>query len=464
MAMRIYNHATHEKEEFIPLEEGKVKIYTCGPTVYDYFHIGNARPFILFDQLRRYFEYRGYDVTFVQNFTDIDDKMINRANREGITVKELADRFIEEYFKDADSLHIRRADVHPRATDQIGPIIGIIKRLIDNGYAYAVENGDVYFDTQAFPGYGKLSGQNLADLEAGARITPGEIKRHPMDFALWKGEKPGEPSWKSPWGMGRPGWHIECSAMCNRYLGETIDIHCGGQDLLFPHHENEVAQSEGANGKPLARYWMHNGFININNEKMSKSLGNFFTIRDISKECNMEAVRLFMLSAHYRNPINFSKELIEQSTTALERMYAARDNLVHMQSNLPAGEAGEKILEIAKNAREKFVAAMDDDFNTADAVGVIFELVRLVNTEVNENATAGDAAAALEVLMELCGVMGLLTRAAEIDDPEALALLEQRKEARAAKNWAESDRIRDLLKDMGYVVEDTKQGQKLRRA
>ncbi len=462
--MRIYNHLTHEKEEFVPLVPGKVMIYTCGPTVYDYFHIGNARPFILFDQLRRYFEYAGYEVKYVQNFTDIDDKMINRANAEGITVAQLADRFIAEYFKDADALHIRRADVHPRATEQIGQIIALIKRLIDNGYAYPVENGDVYFDTQAFPGYGKLSGQNLADLEAGARIAPGEIKRHPMDFALWKAEKPGEPSWKSPWGMGRPGWHIECSAMCMRYLGETIDIHCGGQDLLFPHHENEVAQSEGATGKPLARYWMHNGFININNEKMSKSKGNFFTIRDIAKECDLEAVRLFMLSSHYRNPINFSKELIEQSTAALNRLYTARDNLVHMQSNLPAGEAGDEIQKIVADAKKRFVDAMEDDFNTADAVGAIFELVRAINVAVTENSTAGDAKAALDGLNELCGVMGLVTRPAEIDDPEALKLLEERAAARQARDYAKSDEIRDKLASMGYVVEDTKQGQKLRRA
>lgn len=461
--MRIYNHLTHEKEEFVPLEPGKVSIYTCGPTVYDYFHIGNARPFILFDQLRRYFEYAGYEVKFVQNFTDIDDKMIARANREGITVAELADRFIAEYFKDAEGLHIRKADVHPRATDQIGPIIGIIKRLIDNGYAYAVD-GDVYFDTQAFPGYGKLSGQNLADLEAGARIVPGEIKRHPMDFALWKAEKPGEPSWKSPWGMGRPGWHIECSAMCMRYLGETIDIHCGGQDLLFPHHENEVAQSEGCTGKPLARYWMHNGFININNEKMSKSKGNFFTIREIAQECDLEAVRLFMLSAHYRNPINFSKELIEQSAAALERLYTARDNFLHLRDNLPQGQAGEQVKKIVDDARARFVAAMEDDFNTADAVGAIFEMVRALNAAVSQDANAGDAQAALDGLNELCGVMGLLSRPAEIDDPRALELLAQRKAAREARDYAKSDELRRQLAQMGYVVEDTKQGQKLRRA
>ena len=461
--MRIYNHLTHEKEEFVPIKPGKVSIYSCGPTVYDYFHIGNARPFILFDELRRYFEYRGYDVTFVQNFTDIDDKMIARANREGITVKELADRFIAEYFTDAEGLNIKKASVHPRATEQIGPIIGIIKKLINNGYAYVVD-GDVYFDTQAFPGYGKLSGQSLEDLEAGARITVGEQKKHPMDFALWKAEKPGEPSWKSPWGMGRPGWHIECSAMSMRYLGETIDIHCGGADLLFPHHENEVAQSEGATGKPFAHYWMHNGFININNEKMSKSKGNFFTIRDISRECGLEAVRLFMLSVHYRKPINFSSELIAQSQAALDRLYAARDNYLHLQSNLPKEAGSGQTKKIVDDARARFIEAMDDDLNTADAIGIIFDMVRQLNTALDEQATAEDAKAALDGLNELCGVMGLLTKQAEIDDPKALALLEERRIARENRDYAKSDEIRDVLKDMGYIVEDTKQGQKLRRA
>ena len=294
--MKIYNSQTRRKEEFVPIEPGKARIYSCGPTVYNYFHIGNARPFIMFDILRRYLEYRGYEVTFVQNFTDIDDKMIKRANEEGITVEQLGDRFIEEYFKDADALGIRRATVHPRATRHIGDIIGLIRKLEKKGLAYEV-NGDVYFDTQAYPDYGKLSGQNLEDLEAGARIDVDDSKRHPMDFALWKAQKPGEPAWKSPWGMGRPGWHIECSAMSMKYLGETIDIHCGGKDLLFPHHENEVAQSEGATGKPFAHYWMHNGHINVDNQKMSKSLGNFFTVRDISKEYDLEAVRMFMVSA-----------------------------------------------------------------------------------------------------------------------------------------------------------------------
>jgi len=321
--MRLYNTLTRKKEEFVPLHKGEVRMYSCGPTVYNYFHIGNARPFIVFDTLRRYFEYKGYRVIFVQNFTDIDDKMINRAKEEGVTVKELGDRFIEEYFKDADNLGIKRATVHPRATEHVQDIIEFIKRLEEKGLAYEVE-GDVYFDTSAFPDYGKLSGQNMEELEAGARIDVDEKKRNPMDFALWKAKKPGEPAWDSPWGPGRPGWHIECSVMAIKYLGETIDIHSGGQDLTFPHHENEIAQSEGATGKPFARYWLHNGYINVNNQKMSKSLGNFFTVRDIQKEFDLEVVRLFMLSAHYRSPVNFSRELLEQAQSALDRLYNAQ--------------------------------------------------------------------------------------------------------------------------------------------
>nr|WP_122013207.1 cysteine--tRNA ligase [Maliibacterium massiliense] len=461
--MRIYNHKTRAKEEFVPLEEGKVRIYSCGPTVYNYFHIGNARPFILFDTLRRYFEYRGYEVTFVQNFTDIDDKMINRANADGITVRELADHFIAEYFKDADALNIERASVHPRATEHIGDIIKMIKRLQEKGLAYEVD-GDVYFSTRDFPGYGKLSGQSLEDLEAGARIEVDDKKKHPMDFALWKAQKPGEPAWNSPWGMGRPGWHIECSAMSTRYLGETIDIHCGGQDLLFPHHENEVAQSEGCSGKPFARYWMHNGYINVDNRKMSKSLGNFFTVRDIAEKYDLEGVRLFMLSAHYRNPINFSEELIAQAETALERMYNARDNLVYLKSHAKQGDANAALVEKLADFRARFIEAMDDDLNTADALGVVFELVRMANSEITAQSTRGDVAAALAMLLELAGVLGLLTRQAEVSDPEVLKLVEQRAQARAAKDWARSDALRAQITSMGYVLEDTPQGQKIRPA
>ena len=464
--MKIYNSQTRRKEEFVPIEPGKARIYSCGPTVYNYFHIGNARPFIMFDILRRYLEYRGYEVTFVQNFTDIDDKMIKRANEEGITVEQLGDRFIEEYFKDADALGIRRATVHPRATRHIGDIIGLIRKLEKKGLAYEV-NGDVYFDTQAYPDYGKLSGQNLEDLEAGARIDVDDSKRHPMDFALWKAQKPGEPAWKSPWGMGRPGWHIECSAMSMKYLGETIDIHCGGKDLLFPHHENEVAQSEGATGKPFAHYWMHNGHINVDNQKMSKSLGNFFTVRDISKEYDLEAVRMFMVSAHYRSPVNFSKEMIEQARSALERMYTARDNWLFLLDHAPERELNADetaLMERARNAVERFDEAMDDDLNTADAVGVIFELIKDGNTSLNADSARAAIKGMLNTLKELTGVLGIMSRESDAVPDDIKALVEQRVKARAAKNWAESDRLRDLITERGFVLEDTPQGPKVRRA
>ena len=464
--MKIYNSQTRRKEEFAPIEPGKARIYSCGPTVYNYFHIGNARPFIMFDILRRYLEYRGYEVTFVQNFTDIDDKMIKRANEEGITVEQLGDRFIEEYFKDADALGIRRATVHPRATRHIGDIIGLIRKLEKKGLAYEV-NGDVYFDTQAYPDYGKLSGQNLEDLEAGARIDVDDSKRHPMDFALWKAQKPGEPAWKSPWGMGRPGWHIECSAMSMKYLGETIDIHCGGKDLLFPHHENEVAQSEGATGKPFAHYWMHNGHINVDNQKMSKSLGNFFTVRDISKEYDLEAVRMFMVSAHYRSPVNFSKEMIEQARSALERMYTARDNWLFLLDHAPERELNSDetaLMERARNAVERFDEAMDDDLNTADAVGVIFELIKDGNTSLNADSARAAIKGMLDTLKELTGVLGIMSRESDAVPDDIKALVEQRVQARAAKNWAESDRLRDLITERGFVLEDTPQGPKVRRA
>ncbi|MGI6005609.1 MAG: cysteine--tRNA ligase [Christensenellales bacterium] len=459
--MKIYNHDTHQKEEFIPVEPGKVKIYSCGPTVYNYFHIGNARPFILFDTLRRYFQYRGYDVTFVQNFTDIDDKMIQRADEESVTVKELGERFIREYFIDADALNIKRADVHPRASEHIGPMIRIIKGLEDKGLAYSVD-GDVYFDTQAFDGYGKLSGQSLEDLEAGARIDVDEKKKHPMDFALWKAKKPGEPSWDSPWGQGRPGWHIECSAMSMKYLGETIDIHCGGQDLLFPHHENEVAQSEGLTGKPFARYWMHNGYINVDNRKMSKSLGNFFTVRDITGKYDPETVRLFMLSAHYRSPISFSEDVIEQNDAALKRLYNSRSDLEHLLSHCGDGAADEAIAAELENYRGRFVEAMDDDLNTAGAVGVIFDLVYYLNTTMGDASTKGDIRSGLDMLKELCDVLGLLYKETQVSDPKVLELLEKRAAARAAKDWNASDALRDQLADLGYAVEDTAQGQKVK--
>jgi cysteinyl-tRNA synthetase len=463
--LKLYNTLTRKKEEFVPLERGKVKMYICGPTVYNYFHIGNARPFIIFDVLRRYLEYKGYQVTYVQNFTDIDDKMINRAAEENITVSELADKFIEEYFIDADGLGIKRATVHPRATHHIKEIINIIKRLLDKGLAYEVD-GDVYFDAQKFKGYGKLSKQSLEDLNAGARVEINADKRNPADFVLWKKQKPGEPAWDSPWGKGRPGWHIECSAMATRYLGETIDIHAGGQDLIFPHHENEIAQSEGASGKPFARYWLHNGYINVNNEKMSKSLGNFFTVREISREYDLEAVRFFMLSAHYRNPVNFSREMMDQAKSGLERLYNAKSNLEHVIKNASAKvmsfEEEQKLKEL-ETYKDKFEEAMEDDLNTADAIAAIFELVKEVNLFVKEDVSAGFAKGALGLLLELTGVLGLLTREEQELDKEIEELVQKREQARKEKNWALADSLRDQLKDRGIILEDTPQGVKWKR-
>jgi len=462
--MLIYNTQTRRKEEFVPIEEGKVRIYACGPTVYNYFHIGNARPFIVFDTLRRYLEHKGYEVKFVQNFTDIDDKMIRRANEEGITVKELGERFIAEYYKDADALGIERATVNPKATEHIPEIIDIIRKLEEKGLAYAVDNGDVYYNTKGFAGYGKLCGQCMDDLESGARIEVDTIKRNPMDFALWKAQKPGEPAWESPWGMGRPGWHIECSAMSMKYLGETIDIHCGGKDLVFPHHENEIAQSEGATGKPFVRYWMHNGFTNVDNQKMSKSLGNFFTVRDIAKEFDLEAVRMFMLSAHYRSPINFSRDMIEQAKASLDRLYTARDHYAFLMGSAKDGELGEKETELmakVKAVREGFDSAMDDDMNTANAIGQLFELVREANAALDENSPKAAIQAVLDTMDELTGVLGILRRKTDEKDDEVEKLLAARAEARANKNWAESDRLRDLITSMGYTLKDTKQGQQV---
>ncbi|MBA1336428.1 MAG: Cysteinyl-tRNA synthetase [Firmicutes bacterium] len=463
--MKLYNTLTRKKEEFVPLEKGKVRMYVCGPTVYNYFHIGNARPFIIFDVLRRYLEYKGYEVIFVQNFTDIDDKMINRAAEENITVEELAERFIHEYFIDADGLGIRRATVHPRATCHIGEIIEIIEKLEQKGLAYEAD-GDVYFSAQKFSGYGKLSGQSLDELNAGARIEVNEAKENPADFALWKKQKPGEPAWDSPWGKGRPGWHIECSAMATKYLGETIDIHAGGQDLIFPHHENEIAQSEGASGKPFARYWLHNGYINVDNEKMSKSLGNFFTVRDISKEYDLEAVRFFMLSAHYRNPVNFSREMMDQAKSGLERLYNTKGNLEHIARNAPSTEPArweEQKLKALEDFRAKFEAAMEDDLNTADAIAAIFEMVKEINVIVKEDVSAWFAKGALDILLSLTGVLGLLTREDDGLDKEIEELVQKRERARKEKNWSVADSIRDQLKAKGIVLEDTPQGVKWKR-
>ena len=466
--MVIYNSLTRKKEEFKPVHEGKVGIYACGPTVYDFFHIGNARPFITFDVLRRQFEREGYEVTFVQNFTDIDDKMIRRANEEGITVKELADRFIAEYYTDAKALGIHKATVHPRATEHIPQIIALVQKLIDNGHAYVGRTGDVYYRVSAFPGYGKLSGQSVDDREMGAseRLDVETDKENPADFVLWKAQKPGEPAWESPWGMGRPGWHVECSAMSMTYLGETFDIHCGGKDLLFPHHENEIAQSEGATGKPYVHYWMHNGFINIDNQKMSKSLGNFFTVRDIAKEYDLEAVRMFMLSAHYRSPINFSRDQIAAAHASLTRLYTARDQLRFLQEKAedrPLNEEENALLERLQGYEKKFDAAMDDDLNTADAIGAIFELVRDVNTSLTAASAKGAVQAALKSFSGLCDVLGLVQREADALPADIQQMVDDRAAARKAKDWKRSDELRDAIKAAGYILEDTPQGQKVRK-
>ncbi len=461
--MQIYNTMTRKKEELVPLVPGQIRMYACGPTVYNYFHIGNARPFIVFDTLRRYLEYKGFQVTFVQNFTDIDDKMIRRAHEEGTTVAELGERFIAEYYRDADALGIERASANPRATQHIGEIISLVQKLIDGGHAYAADNGDVYFAVRSFPGYGKLSGQNIDDLENGARVDPTEQKRDPLDFALWKGEKPGEPAWDAPWGRGRPGWHIECSAMSMAILGESFDIHAGGQDLIFPHHENEIAQSEAATGKPFARYWMHNGYINVDNQKMSKSLGNFFTVRDIAKEFDLEAVRMFMLSVHYRNPVNFSRELIQQAEAALTRLRTARERLEEAQRVQATAEDAAFTASL-DGFRARFEAAMDDDLNTADAIGALFDLVRACNTFVTEPRGGAAIDAAKALFDQLTGVLGLLQHKQEEAMPEeALRLLDERQQARKAKDFARADAIRDQLKEMGYAVEDTAQGPKLKK-
>ena len=464
--MKLYNTMTNKKEEFVPIKKGEVMMYSCGPTVYNYFHIGNARPFIIFDTLRRYLEYRGYKVKFVQNFTDIDDKMINKANDLGITVAELAEQYIAEYFKDADGLGIRRASVHPRATENIGAIINIIKKLVDKGYAYNVD-GDVYYSTKKFKEYGKLSHQPLDELESGARIDINEDKRDPMDFAVWKKQKPGEPAWDSPWGPGRPGWHIECSAMANKYLADTIDIHSGGRDLIFPHHENEIAQSEAANGCAFANYWVHNGYINIDNQKMSKSLGNFFTVRDVAKEFDYEVIRFFMLSAHYRSPINFSKDLMESSKSALDRIYNCLETLKFLSGTAESAEikdSEKEFIDALSARKDEFIAAMDDDLNTADAISVLFEIVSdaNVNLAADKKPSKQAADAAYDLLKELGGVLGLLEREKEDKIPaEVEALLDERAAARKAKDWAKSDEIRDKLAEMGYTVKDTRQGQQL---
>jgi cysteinyl-tRNA synthetase len=459
--MKIFNTITRKKEKFIPLNEGEVKMYVCGPTVYNFFHIGNARTFVVFDTIRRYFQYRGYKVKFIQNFTDIDDKMIKRANEEGITVKELGDNFIEEYYKDADALNIERATINPRATHYINEIIEFVKELIDKGYAYEV-NGDVYFNTKEFEGYGKLSGQNLEELQLGARIDVDERKKDPMDFAIWKNQKLGEPAWESPWGMGRPGWHIECSCMVYNLLGETIDIHAGGSDLAFPHHENEIAQSEARTGKPFANYWMHSAFVNINNQKMSKSLNNFFTAREILEKYDSDVIRMFMLSGHYRTQINFSLELLDSTKSALDRIYNTITNLESLAGEVKMEkftESEEKYIEDLSSYKEKYIEKMDDDFNTADAISVIFDLIRNINTNIGINSSREMIIYSLNLIKELGGPLGILQKSRkESIEKEIEKLIEQRQQARKNKDWTLSDRIRDELKAQGIMLEDTPQG------
>ena len=460
--MKIFNTLTRKKEEFKEIKPGTVTIYACGPTVYDYFHIGNARPFITFDVLRRYFEFTGKKVRFVQNFTDIDDKMIKRANAEGITVKELGDRFIEEYYHDAGNLGVGKATVHPRATECIGDIIKIVEELIEKGMAYEVD-GDVFFRTNKFDGYGKLSHYPLEQLESGARIEVNDKKEDPMDFVVWKAAKEGEPHWTSPWGEGRPGWHIECSAMSTKYLGKTIDIHCGGVDLIFPHHENEIAQSEAAHGCEFAHYWMHNGHINVDSKKMSKSLGNFFTVRDAAEKYGYETIRFFMLSSHYRSPINYSADVLESSKSGLERLYTAKNNLEFAaKSAKTAKMTDDERAALAEYDvfKTQFCEKMDDDLNTADAVSVLFDMARKMNTEDGRSAEYCNEV--LKKFMELCGVLNILTQEQKTEIPaDVQALIDARVQARADKNWAEADRIRDELAGRGIILEDTKDGVKV---
>ncbi len=459
--MKIYNTLTGKKEEFVPLEEGKVKMYVCGPTVYNYFHIGNARPFVVFDTLRRYFIYKGYDVKFVQNFTDVDDKIINKAKQEGCTAPEVSEKYIKEYFEDAKALNVMKADVHPKVSEHIPEIIEFVQTLIDKGYAYEAD-GDVYYKTRKFKMYGQLSGQKIDDLEAGARIAIGETKKDPLDFALWKARKePDEIAWESPWGMGRPGWHIECSTMAKKHLGKTIDIHGGGQDLQFPHHENEIAQSTACNDCQFARYWMHNGYITVDGKKMSKSLNNFFTVRDIRKEYSGDVIRFFLLSGHYRGPINFSDKLMEQAKQGLDRIVNAAQTLEHLIKNGTDGmtDAEKETLASLDKYKDDFMTAMDDDLNTADAISAIFGMVTEINMAVKDGASKEFATDALARLKELTGILGLLEKSEdEGPDEEIAALIEERQQARKEKNYARADEIRDIIAAKGCTLKDTPQG------
>ena len=459
--MKIYNSLTRKKEEFVPLKPGKVSMYVCGPTVYNYFHIGNGRTFIVFDTIRRYMEYRGYEVNFVQNFTDIDDKMINKANEENTTVKEIGDKYICEYYKDADGLNIKRATTNPRATEYINEIIDFVSGLIEKGYAYEV-NGDVYFRTKKFEGYGQLIGQNLDDLQAGARINVDERKEDPMDFAIWKAQKPGEPAWECPWGLGRPGWHIECSCMAKKLLGDTIDIHAGGMDLAFPHHENEIAQSEALTGKKFANYWMHAAFLIVNNQKMSKSLNNFLTARDALKEYDADVIRFLMLSGHYRIQLNFSNELLESAKASVERLYNAIGNLENLISEVKNEKMTDeeiKYLESLDAYRQRYIEKMDDDFNTADAISVLFDLIRDTNSNIGINSSKELCEKALELIRELGLPLGILQKTTKGDlEAEVEALIAERQQARKDRNFALADKIRDELKARGIELLDTPQG------
>ena len=463
--MHIYNTLTRKKEELVPIEPNHIRIYACGPTVYNYIHIGNARPICAFDVLRRYLKYRGYQVTYVQNFTDVDDKIIRRANEEGVPASELSERYIREYKTDAHGLNVMDADIHPKVTENMDLIIDMVKKLVESGHAYE-SNGDVYFRTTSFADYGKLSGQPMEELQAGARIDVNDQKENPLDFAVWKAAKPGEPYWESPWGKGRPGWHIECSAMSTHYLGDTLDLHCGGQDLIFPHHENEIAQSEAATGKTFSHYWMHNGYINIDNKKMSKSLGNFFTVREVAEQYGYEVIRYMMIQAHYRSPINYCKELLDACKASLERLYTCRNPLARPIPAAPAGDCSEAAKELFAQREQQFITAMDDDLNTADGITALFELARELN-RMSADATTpkGQLEAGAKLFDSLTDVLGILYQRKQEDaiPAEVQTLIEERAAARKAKNFAEADRLRDAIAALGYRVKETRQGTQIEK-
>ncbi len=468
--MKIFNTLTRHKDEFVPINEGKVGIYVCGPTVYDYIHIGNARPMIVFDTLRRYLEYKGYDVNYVSNFTDVDDKIIKRANEEGVDASVISERFINECKKDMEGLNVREATTHPKATEEIDDMIEMIKTLIAKDFAYEV-NGTVYFRTRKFSDYGKLSKKNIDDLRSGFRdlkVSGEEEKEDPLDFVLWKPKKEGEPFWESPWGEGRPGWHLECSVMSKKYIGDVIDIHAGGEDLIFPHHENEIAQSEAANDAEFARYWMHNGFLKINNEKMSKSLGNFFTVREISEKYDLQIIRFFMLSAHYRSPLNFSDDLVESAKSSLERIKTAVSRLDEIKNAAKADKATDKentLISELDGFEKKFDDAMEDDLNTADAISAIFELVKFANTNVDENSTVELASKVYDMIVKLCDVLGIKAKTeAELLDADIEKLIQERQDARKNKDYKRADEIRNLLLEKGIILEDTREGVRWKRA